>query len=703
MRTYTVIVVNPLEQCDKDDKPAGMLFQYDYGQRIVFGGVDLPQAYEVHFSNQKMGKSVTVIGDVTGVDIPDAMLLTGQDVHVWLYLHQGESDGETVYYARIAVRQRAKPTHETPTPVQQDEITQAIAALNAAVESTEADAAAAEASAQAASGAQAAAEAAQDGAESAMRAAEAAQTGAETADAAAEEAQEAAEDARDRAEAAAQLLEDCSAEAETLSAGSDATASYSDGVFHFGIPRGQKGSKGDQGETGPAGPQGEAGPSGPAGPAGADGAPGQDGYTPVRGTDYWTAADQAAIVADVEADLIDDTAAAGDTTKVWSADKSSSVASGLLSDIDYIEECARLGLTPYACNGSNTNILTIEQNGNEFEINGTSTASSSQATTKILLSDHIYSWNSASTPSDEMVFPIPLVGGNVYKLALDIVSGSWDAGGGSGYIRARLASGDNGNLCDALAILEDSTHAEATYTPTTDEYVQVRALVARLMTCMNLVVRVELSDITAVRDVQINGTSILSDGVANVPRAIGGGDDATLGVVKASAWQGIGVSNGALYINSASDTDIKNATNDYKPVAPYRQHNAAFYGFAKAAGADMASSSNPVGTYTDSAKSAISTMLNGAVSVSGSTPTITGQSGLRYVCGEVSTLTISVPATGIIDVTFDSGSTPTVLTVTPPTGMTMRWIGDDPTALEANKHYEINIADGCNGMVVSWT
>ena len=303
MRTYTVIVVNPLEQCDKDDKPAGMLFQYDYGQRIVFGGVDLPQAYEVHFSNQKMGKSVTVIGDVTGVDIPDAMLLTGQDVHVWLYLHQGESDGETVYYARIAVRQRAKPTHETPTPVQQDEITQAIAALNAAVESTEADAAAAEASAQAASGAQAAAEAAQDGAESAMRAAEAAQTGAETADAAAEEAQEAAEDARDRAEAAAQLLEDCSAEAETLSAGSDATASYSEGVFHFGIPRGQKGSKGDQGETGPAGPQGEAGPAGPAGPAGADGAPGQDGqdgYTPQRGTDYWTAEDQAVIISAVE-------------------------------------------------------------------------------------------------------------------------------------------------------------------------------------------------------------------------------------------------------------------------------------------------------------------------------------------------------------------------------------------------------------------
>ena len=26
------------------------LFQYDYGQRLVFTGVELPDAYEVHFS-----------------------------------------------------------------------------------------------------------------------------------------------------------------------------------------------------------------------------------------------------------------------------------------------------------------------------------------------------------------------------------------------------------------------------------------------------------------------------------------------------------------------------------------------------------------------------------------------------------------------------------------------------------------------------
>jgi hypothetical protein len=53
---------------------------------------------------------------------------------------------------------------------------------------------------------------------------------------------------------------------------------------------------------------------------------------------------------------------------------------------------------------------------------------------------------------------------------------------------------------------------------------------------------------------------------------------------------------------------------------------------------------------------------------------------------------------------FESGSTPTVLTVTPPTGLTMKWAnGFDPTVLEANTTYEINIMDGIYGVVAAWT
>jgi len=92
------------------------------------------------------------------------------------------------------------------------------------------------------------------------------------------------------------------------------------------------------------------------------------------------------------------------------------------------------------------------------------------------------------------------------------------------------------------------------------------------------------------------------------------------------------------------------------------------------------------------------------VTVSGATPTINALPGVRYICGEVSTLDITLPASGIIDVVFHSGSTPTVLTVTPPTGMTMKWAnGFDPSALEADTTYEINIMDGCLGVAGTWS
>lgn len=51
-------------------------------------------------------------------------------------------------------------------------------------------------------------------------------------------------------------------------------------------PQGEQGPKGDTGDIGPQGPIGEQGPQGPAG---------ADGHTPVKGTDYFTEADIAAI------------------------------------------------------------------------------------------------------------------------------------------------------------------------------------------------------------------------------------------------------------------------------------------------------------------------------------------------------------------------------------------------------------------------
>jgi len=63
-------------------------------------------------------------------------------------------------------------------------------------------------------------------------------------------------------------------------------------------PQGVKGEKGDPGAAGAQGPQGEQGPQGPQGEKGEKGdagAAGARGYSPVRGTDYWTDADKAEI------------------------------------------------------------------------------------------------------------------------------------------------------------------------------------------------------------------------------------------------------------------------------------------------------------------------------------------------------------------------------------------------------------------------
>lgn len=91
------------------------------------------------------------------------------------------------------------------------------------------------------------------------------------------------------------------------------------------------------------------------------------------------------------------------------------------------------------------------------------------------------------------------------------------------------------------------------------------------------------------------------------------------------------------------------------------------------------------------------------VTVTGSTPTINAVAGKRYVCGEVTTLDITLPASGVVDVTFESGSTPTVLTITPPSGVTVKWAnGFDPTALEANTVYNIRFTNGNLAVVTEW-
>ena len=111
-----------------------------------------------------------------------------------------------------------------------------------------------------------------------------------------------------------------------------------------------------------------------------------------------------------------------------------------------------------------------------------------------------------------------------------------------------------------------------------------------------------------VADVQVNETSIVEDGVANVPLA----DANVYGVVKVNMTDGVGVTTaGTLTVKRAiTEVVIKGAGDAYAFVPIYAQHLSVFWGLAKASGdTTQAQSSNTVGNYTDAAKHAILNML----------------------------------------------------------------------------------------------
>ena len=113
------------------------LWQYDYGQILVIQGLQLPQAYEVHFCNSTDTTTITSVGNADGVEIPDQFLRSGERIYAYVYLHAGEDDGETEYKITIPVMDRAEPTDIGPTPAQESTIGQLISALNDAVDTAE--------------------------------------------------------------------------------------------------------------------------------------------------------------------------------------------------------------------------------------------------------------------------------------------------------------------------------------------------------------------------------------------------------------------------------------------------------------------------------------------------------------------------------------------------------------------------------------
>lgn len=98
-----------------------------------------------------------------------------------------------------------------------------------------------------------------------------------------------------------------------------------------------------------------------------------------------------------------------------------------------------------------------------------------------------------------------------------------------------------------------------------------------------------------VKDVQVNGSSIVQNGKANVQL------NGLYGITRNI--------NGYLTVQLATESYIKAGITYGEPIGPNCQHYSTFYGLAKAAGHDEKDSTLPVGQYTTEAKAAIRTML----------------------------------------------------------------------------------------------
>ena len=110
-----------------------------------------------------------------------------------------------------------------------------------------------------------------------------------------------------------------------------------------------------------------------------------------------------------------------------------------------------------------------------------------------------------------------------------------------------------------------------------------------------------------VQDVQVNGTSILNQGVANIPH----GSTSDFGLIKLDQYGGLQVgSNGALKTNPASNSQLKEGTNSARPIVPSTQDTSVFYALAKLAGVDLANVLDvTVGVFPNDAMVAIQKML----------------------------------------------------------------------------------------------
>lgn len=116
-------------------------YYHDYKQVLRCEDIELPDTWELHIANNKSAaKAQVVLGNESGAEIPSSYFKSGEAIYCWIFLHDTEHDGETVYQIKIPINSRPEPDYEEPIdPEEESLITQAIAALNNAIERTAQD------------------------------------------------------------------------------------------------------------------------------------------------------------------------------------------------------------------------------------------------------------------------------------------------------------------------------------------------------------------------------------------------------------------------------------------------------------------------------------------------------------------------------------------------------------------------------------
>ena len=187
----------------------------DYGQQFEFVDIALPETFEVIFSNSNTsaGTGKKMIGSNQRCLIPDEYLKTGQPIYAWVLVHDGKDDGRHMYSIKSPVDDMPDTSPEEPTPVEQSVISQAIGALNDAVERTSADV-------------ETATQKASEASDSATASAQSATASANSAEQSAQRAVESAQSANQSAVSASQSAQSASASAQSATASAEsATAS----------------------------------------------------------------------------------------------------------------------------------------------------------------------------------------------------------------------------------------------------------------------------------------------------------------------------------------------------------------------------------------------------------------------------------------------------------------------------------------------